>query len=88
MKKTDKGKRSKTLSKVKPVKNISKNLQSFLEISLMQKKMSAKLNKIELSEEFMVMGKEEQPPEVFCKKGGLRNFAEFTGKHMCQSLFF
>ena len=37
MKKTDKGKRSKTLSKVKPVKNISKNLQSFLEISPMQK---------------------------------------------------
>ena len=37
MKKIDKGKRSKTLSKVKPVKNISKNLQSFLEISPMQK---------------------------------------------------
>ena len=31
----DKGKRSKTLSEVKPVKNISKNLQSFLEINLM-----------------------------------------------------
>ena len=27
-------------------------------------------------------------PEVFCKKGVLRNFAEFTGKHLCQSLFF
>ena len=26
-------------------------------------------------------------PEVFCKKGVLRNFA-FTGKHLCQSLFF
>ena len=33
----DRGKRSKTLSEVKPVKNISKNLQSFLEISLVQK---------------------------------------------------
>ena len=31
------GKRSKTLSKVKLVKNISKNLQSFLEVSPMQK---------------------------------------------------
>ena len=31
------GKRSKTLSKVKPVENISKNLQSFLQISPMQK---------------------------------------------------
>ena len=26
--------------------------------------------------------------EVFCKKGVLRNFAKFTGKHLCQSLFF
>ena len=33
----DRGKRSKTLSEVKPVQNISKNLQSFLEISLVQK---------------------------------------------------
>ena len=27
-------------------------------------------------------------PEVFCKKGVLRNFRKFTGKHLCQSLFF
>ena len=33
----DRGKRSKTLSEVKPVENINKNLQSFLEISLVQK---------------------------------------------------
>ena len=33
----DRGKRSKTLSEVKAVKNISKNLQSFLEIKLMKK---------------------------------------------------
>ena len=26
--------------------------------------------------------------EVFCKKSALRNFAKFTGKHLCQSLFF
>ena len=26
-------------------------------------------------------------PEVFCKKGVLRNFAKFTGKYLCQSLF-
>ena len=31
---------------------------------------------------------QKQPPEVFCKKGALRNFAKFTGKHLCQSLFF
>ena len=29
-----------------------------------------------------------QPPEVFCKKGVLRNFKRFTGKHVCQNLFF
>ena len=33
----DGGKRSKTLSEVKPVENISKNPQSFLEISPVQK---------------------------------------------------
>ena len=27
-------------------------------------------------------------PEVFCKKGVLRNFAKSTGKHLCQKLFF
>ena len=27
-------------------------------------------------------------PEVFCKKGVIRNFAKFPGKHLCQSLFF
>ena len=26
-------------------------------------------------------------PEVFCKKDVLTNFAKFTGKHFCQSLF-
>ena len=33
----NRGKRSNTLSEVKPVENISKNLQSFLEISPVQK---------------------------------------------------
>ena len=27
-------------------------------------------------------------PEVFCKKGVLSNFTKFTGKQLCQSLFF
>ena len=27
-------------------------------------------------------------PEVYCKRGVLRNFTKFTGKHLCQSLFF
>ena len=27
-------------------------------------------------------------PEVFCKTGVLRHFTKFTGKHLCQSLFF
>ena len=27
-------------------------------------------------------------PEVFCRKGVLRNFAKVTGKNLCQSLFF
>ena len=31
---------------------------------------------------------QKQPPEVFCKKGVLRNFAKFIGKQLRQSLFF
>ena len=27
-------------------------------------------------------------PDVFCKKGVLKNFANFTRKHLCQSLFY
>ena len=30
----------------------------------------------------------KQPTEVFYKKGVLKNFTIFTGKHLCQSLFF
>ena len=31
---------------------------------------------------------QKQAPDVICEKGVLRNFAKFTGKHLCQSLFF
>ena len=31
---------------------------------------------------------QKQPPEVIYKKGVLKKFAKFTGKHLCQSLFF
>ena len=34
------------------------------------------------------MRSQKQPPEVVYKKSVLRNFAKFTGKHLCQSLFF
>ena len=31
---------------------------------------------------------QKEPPEFFCKKDVLRNFTKFTGKHLCQYLFF
>ena len=31
---------------------------------------------------------ESSRPDVFCKKGVLRNFGKFTGKHSCQRLYF
>ena len=33
-------------------------------------------------------GSRSSCPNMFCKKGVLRNFAKFTGKYLCQSLFF
>ena len=32
--------------------------------------------------------KKEQPPEVLFKKSVLKNFAKFTGKHLCRRHFF
>ena len=40
------------------------------------------------NEYFFSFHKQKQSPEVFFKKGVLRNFAKFTGKHLCQKLFF
>ena len=33
------------------------------------------------------LGLKKQPPKVFYKKEVLKNFAKFTAKHLCQSLF-
>ena len=30
---------------------------------------------------------QQQSPELFYKEGVLENFAKFTSKHLCQSLF-
>ena len=32
--------------------------------------------------------RQKMPPEVFFKKGVLKDFANFAGKQLCQSLFF
>ena len=37
---------------------------------------------------FTITSDRSSRPEVFCKKCILENFAKFTGKHLCQSLFF
>ena len=44
------------------------------------------MNVLEIIEE--IVKRQKQPPEVFYDKKVLRNFAKFTGKHLCQSLFF
>ena len=33
-----------------------------------------------------LVGLQKQPPEVAYRKGVLRNFVKFTGKHLCRSL--
>ena len=48
---------------------------------------------VETSERFFLMGLlkrnvKSSRSEVFCKKGVLRNFTKFPGKHRRQSLFF
>ena len=36
----------------------------------------------------VIQRRQKQPSEVFYKKVVLTNFSKFTGKHLCQSLFF
>ena len=37
---------------------------------------------------YQIFSVQKQPPEVFCEKIVLRNFAKFTGKYLCQNLFY
>ena len=39
-------------------------------------------------DDFVKWQLQKQSPEVFCKSDVLKNFAKFTGKRLCQSLFF
>ena len=44
---------------------------------------------INISKIFLaLLWRQKQPPEVFCKKGFLRGFLKFAGKHLYQGLFF
>ena len=47
-----------------------------------------RLNDRKYNSVFKLRTGQKQPPNVFCKKGVLRNFAKFTGKNLCQNLFF
>ena len=40
------------------------------------------------SDYFLLKSHRSSRPEVLCERGVLENFAKFTGKHLCQSLFF
>ena len=35
----------------------------------------------------IVLIMQKQPPNVFCKKAAVKNFAIFTGKHLCWSFY-
>ena len=46
------------------------------------------LQRTPLGIETEIKSLQKQPLEMFYKKGVLKNFAKFTGKHLHQSLFF
>ena len=46
------------------------------------------LGSVLFSRDGRVIANIHQPLEVSCKKGVLRNFAKFSGKHLYKSLFF
>ena len=62
-------------------KKITKKITNVLLLSSFLFLTSYKLFKCYLRDE------KKQPPEEFYKKGVLKNFAIFTGKHLCWGLF-
>ena len=46
------------------------------------------VNEVTEKAAFQFMKYRSSRPEVFCKKGVLRNFSKLTEKHLCQSFFF
>ena len=74
----DRGKRSKTLSEVKPVKNISKNLQGFQEISLLQNEVLStnKLQDLGYEYQNLFKLKEDNPSQRNC---------QYQLSHLCLS---
>ena len=53
-------------------------------IQILQSIFSASVNRLFFSEDVSVRSSR---PDVFCKKGLLKKFAKFTGKHLYQNLF-
>ena len=53
----------------------------FLKVSHISRKKVSHFNK------FTGLQLRSSRPDVFCKKRVLKDFAKFTGKHLCQSLF-
>ena len=54
-----------------------------------------KFNKEYINNSFFILASfritdlvQKQPPELFYKKGVLKIFAKFTGKHLCRCFFF
>ena len=46
------------------------------------------MSQIESISRFWVLMIQKKPPKVLYEKGVVKNFTNFTGKHLCQSLFF
>ena len=61
-----------------------KNTTKFVQFILLMEKLQ---RIIPTQRKVLVMNRSSRP-DVFCKKGVLRNFAKFTGKHLFQSLSF
>ena len=75
--------KSNTDSQEFSTKKMQCNWNNFLKFSILFSQISRM--------EFVLMDKwnyRSSHPEVFCKTGVLRNYAIFTRKHLCLSLFF
>ena len=64
------------------VKTSHLRIQTFIKYIKTNQEQTKKINVLP------VISKSKCHAEVFCKKGVLKSLTKFTGKHLCQSLFF
>ena len=75
--------------KVLGLRHYKININNFLKIDRISRTSNTRIDVYTyLGRKLQFSEAQKQPMELFCKKGVYKDLANFTRKHLCQSLFF